>query len=159
MHAKIAFAMLLVLTATTLPAHAFNEPDNFMGVRFDKSVEDSIQKCPDDTFRNYKFNEEHEGKVGRIQLEFNRSRFPVLYAAMEERYGKPTTTEHPVWMSKGGVKLENDVMRWVGNEVTIEARKIGPKMDNSTVDYTTKAFREAQAQRGKKDIQDAAKGL
>jgi hypothetical protein len=98
-------------------------------------------------------------KFEYIGLSFRSNFFAKVYAVLEERYGKPTELEHPTWTSRGGLKVQNDIARWIGKDIIIVAEKLSSSINDSGVKYTTKIFRDSQAAQQRKEIKDAAKGL
>jgi hypothetical protein len=100
-----------------------------------------------------------DNKLEYIGLSFRSNFFAKVYAILEERYGKPTELAHPTWMSRGGLKIQNDVARWTGRDMIILARKSDDSVNNSVIEYATKVFRDSQDAKQQKAIKDAAKGL
>jgi len=100
-----------------------------------------------------------DNKLEYIGLSFRSNFFAKVYAVLEERYGKPTELEHPTWTSRGGLKVQNDIARWIGKNIIIVAEKLSSSINDSGVEYTTKIFRDSQAAQQRKEIKDAAKGL
>jgi len=170
------------------PAFAWNEPDSFLGLKFNQDIEQQLLRCPDSpasTFRSdagkpcwKRFRDAYvienskiadidifltayqaDKKLGAIRGSFRNASFATILGVFNEQYGKATTGSEPQWMSKGGVKLQNTIFEWKGDVVSVQLRKLASKIDESDFTLITTSFKDASRVKETEKIKDAAKGL
>lgn len=100
-----------------------------------------------------------DGELGYLTFLIKTDSYSLWYATFRERYGEPTSIEKPIWQSKGGVKLTNEVAKWIGADIHIELRMISSRLGEGDVIYSTKSLREKLSDKTRQEIKDDAKGL
>lgn len=100
-----------------------------------------------------------EDKIEMLKVTLPSSVFGRWVLILTERYGKPTSVEKSTWMSKGGVRVDNSTVKWIGNEIHITITEHGSKIDETDLTYTTKAWRDTGAERRKEYFNKAVKDL
>ena len=100
-----------------------------------------------------------EDKVEMLNVVLPNSLFAHWVSILTERYGKPTSIEKSTWMSKGGVRVDNSTVKWIGREIHITITEHGSKIDETDLSYTTKVWRDKLAERRKEQFKKAVKDL
>jgi hypothetical protein len=62
-------------------------------------------------------------------------------------------------MSKGGIKVQNSIVEWKGDNITIYLKQFASTIDESQLTLMTRVFRESSIAENNRAIKDAAKGL
>ncbi|MDP2603504.1 MAG: hypothetical protein Q8S00_13070 [Deltaproteobacteria bacterium] len=100
-----------------------------------------------------------EDKIEMLNVTLPNSVFGRWVSILTERYGKPTSIEKSTWMSKGGVRVDNSTVKWIGNEIHITITEHGSKIDETDLSYSTKAWRNKLADKRKEHFNKAVKDL
>ncbi len=162
------------------------EPDSFMGIRFDQKLEYSLPQCPagyeppKSMCRSapyqglYTINGTPSigliggyglsamaktGPVDSFYLTTQVDDFPRLTQIFITKYGQPTTRATEVVKTKGGAEFTNESLQWLGKKVEITLQKYDGDINTSSAALRTTASKERAVLEGGQKIQDAASRL
>lgn len=152
--AAISFFISLLIVRSYGHLFAYEEPDNFAGLKFGEDLTTQMEKCssfaPRSGPRCYQplgtiyslynvgeiqrelkriFAHQVDGKLAAVTLNFDTSRTSVFFSILTERYGEPTTQTQEPWVSKGGVKTTSTLAIWKGRNVSIRFKAPSIQID------------------------------
>ena len=74
-----------------------------------------------------------DGRVHGIRVRFKPQDFSIVAIALEEKYGKPASTNTEMVTIKGGATYENVTSHWVLGTGTIIVRRYASRIDQAIV--------------------------
>jgi hypothetical protein len=187
MRVRIIIAIgLLSLCVATL-SFAYDEPDNFAGVKFGEDVTTQLPNCRESSaFRNKLpcweelvkdergdlknmgeiqnlvegiFYTQVEKKLEYVLLEFRTEKARALLDIFKRRYGEPTSVAERPWQSKGGVKTTSIHAEWAGPKISIIFEERGSSIDRGSIQYITATMMSAFRHKREEQRKKAAGGL
>jgi hypothetical protein len=180
-------SLFLALPSPTT-AHAFNEPDNFMGIKFFSEMGESINQCKRERHQpeadtKLCFYPEVNGrhmikyvdigfgymsfvdaytvakKFAKLNLAFGLTYYPTVVPIFRERYGQPTRMVTETWTSRAGTSVPNEIIFWEGKRVSITIRQRSDRVDMSSIVYETDIWRDHASRKHNEWVKEKAKGL
>lgn len=101
----------------------------------------------------------YDGTVHKILIMTKASDFAGVQAALQEKYGAPTSNKIEPLTTRAGVTYENQSSTWLLSEGTIRIEKFSGRIDRSSVSFSShqldglfKSRQEAAAKAGAKDL-------
>ena len=170
------------------PIFAYDEPDNFAGVKFGEDVRTQILPCAEvynspkdercwyqsrpDAVRG-EFNRlgeistmttgvhylQIDGKLERVHLIFKSDNASDMLAVLKQRYGQPTSIQQRPFQTTGGVKTTSTHAEWRGKNIVITFDERIARIDTGLVEYATDKYRKTQTQEYGDKLKKAAGGL
>ena len=168
---QISVRGVVAVAAATLlfvsnPIFAYDEPDNFAGVKFGQDVTAQLPNCRESyAYLNKKpcwqeltkgehgelknmgeiqnlvegiFYRQIDNKFEYVSLYFRSEKASALLDIFKTRYGAPTYIAERPWQSKGGVKTTFIYAEWIGSNVSILFEGRGSSIDRGYIAYVTK---------------------
>lgn len=158
------------------------EPDSFMGLRFDQKVDQVLPLCPssgispkmchDEPYNNsfrirsgpslgfgYGLHAEAGGQgVDSFYMTANSEDYASLAQLITSKYGPPKERKADPVKTKGGAEFNNETLLWKGVKVMIFVQKYSGDINTSAVSIKTiEAFDRQTAERQKKALDSADK--
>lgn len=194
MHYRLAICLLatclsgsaLAAKKPTPPAVWTQEPDSFMGIRFDKKLEYSIPLCPSgyelpkEMCREAPYQNLYViqgapsiGLVGGYQLSAmaknsavdsfylttSTEDFSRLAEVFIAKYGQPTKKSLETVKTKGGGSFANESLEWQGKNVEIILQKFDGDINTSSATIRTVSSITRSIKDGDDKVQSAASKL
>jgi len=189
MKSKMAIFLLGACMATSAvaakkaaePASWAQEPDSFMGVKFDQKFVYSVPECPagyeipKDMCRGTPYQGLYStkgapsigigyglsvmaknGPVDYFYLTTNSENYLQLVQLFITKYGQPTKRTTESVKTKGGASFTNENLRWQGKKIEIAIEKYSDDINTSSATLRTLASRTKVVQDIGEKIQDAA---
>ena len=100
-----------------------------------------------DTVANSMMLTLHEGQLHQIYIVLSPSAFTVISAALQDRYGKPTTDELAIVKTRAGVEHENRTMEWRLPAGQVIYTRLSSNVTESSLMYVTYEHRERAKQK------------
>jgi hypothetical protein len=100
-----------------------------------------------------------ENRFAAAQLEFKPEDFNRIEQIFVKRYGGPTHVKNTEMQNAMRAKFMNREVEWIGKKVTIRLVKYAGSVTSGSGFIGQQVWLEHRAQRSKKRINDAAKGL
>ncbi|MFJ3486557.1 hypothetical protein ACIPL1_24605 [Pseudomonas sp. NPDC090202] len=159
------------------------EPDSFMGLRFDQKVDQVLPLCTRgnmtrtmchdepyyNTFRirsgpsigsGYGLHADAGGQgIESFYLTANSEDYVSLSQLLISKYGPPTERTAKVVKTKAGAEFNNETLLWKGSKVIIFAQKYSGDIDSSAVSITTVEASERQSAEMQRKAQEAVNKL
>ncbi|MGH7782330.1 MAG: hypothetical protein ACREO5_00575 [Candidatus Binatia bacterium] len=159
-------SLLALLMLVVPPASAFDDPEDFRGLKWDASESEALRLFPElrklQTARspsrppgtslysllNVKLGDIAvnigfgfmNGQFAHALISFPDKDFSAVEAAFIERYGPPTTTMEETLTTGMGVKYRNRKHRWVGEKILIYLDQYFGKITTGLANLTTKEY-------------------
>jgi len=76
-----------------------------------------------------------------------------------EKYGDPTATRHQDVTTRGGARLDDESLEWVGERIVIRLSRFAGKMTDGRFEASTKAEDDKRTERIKGLLKKGKEGL
>lgn len=96
------------------------------------------------------------GRFEGFYLQFKPDAFESLRDAFVTKWGAPTSTDYPIFETRGGAKAGNTVLRWKFAHGTLTLSKFGGSLLDGNASIYTPRYRAAQDEKRKRDAARAA---
>ena len=191
MRSKLLMLVLVGITAgpafaakkPVAPAQWEQEPDSFMGMRFDKKVDDVLPLCPsngisetmchDKPYQNsflirrgppldfgYGLTVFAGGDgIESFYMTAKSEDYASLSHLLISKYGAPTERWTEVVKTKGGAEFNDETLAWQGKKVVIFAHKYSGDINTSTVSIKTLVAAQRQAAEIERKTKEGASKL
>lgn len=81
-----------------------------------------------------------KNKLSSVYISFKQDRYPEIMQALLAKYGQPDSIEVKEWQSRGGVKLDNSVSKWLFDDGgLLQLEQVGSKIGDSRMTFDSKA--------------------
>lgn len=185
----ISMAFLAPITASAAnkakpPQPWQNEPNSFVGIRFDQKVDEVLPLCPPRTQRRTQMCHEEpyqnlftvamgpdlgfgyslsvfaggEG-VESFYLTTDSENYSRLAQLLITKYGAPTDRSTELVKTKAGAEFNNETMRWRGSKVAIVSQRYGGDINTSVVTIKSISASEKSAADADRKTKESASKL
>jgi len=96
--------------------------------------------------------------VGMLAV-FDTRDFEKVREALAEKFGRPISTDHPEFLTRGGLRTANEVVTWRRGSGVVIARRYGNTINEATVQYADEAGIATLQPRAKEAAKKNAKSL
>jgi hypothetical protein len=187
MKVKIVVAIGLLSWCLPTLSFAYDEPDNFAGVKFGEDVTTQLPNCRESAvyikklpcweelvkdergdlknmgeiqkFVESIYYRQIDKKLEHVMLSFPSEKARALLDIFKTRYGEPTSVAERPWQSKGGVKTTSIYAEWAGPKISIIFEERGSSIDRGSIQYITGTMVSAFRRKQEEQRKKAAGGL
>lgn len=178
-------ALLVAILATLLnaaAAFAWNEPEDFRGLRFGEDLTKALPQCSNyldkqrcwspisaeyyhlqlGSLGEWTLNttaEQIKGRLAKVTIDVPSFTTGSMFDLLKTRYGEPTNMETKSWRSKAGATFSKLTADWVGTNVSIYFEERGSRVDKGTVRYVTAEYERLLTEKYKQERNKAAGDL
>jgi hypothetical protein len=182
---RLAACLLGLTLLTSVPGHAFNEPDGFRGAPWGASEAEVKEKAAGshaaclETPSQYRWLADRtchgEFDLGSVtikahysfrgdrftgaSLTFPAEGFDAVEHTFIQRYGPPTSTEDEPGKTRAGLEFLNRRHMWIGPKIVIRLVRYGDRLTHSSASLRTHEDLATSRQLREQQLRDAAKGL
>ncbi|MGY2199061.1 hypothetical protein [Pseudomonas gingeri] len=159
------------------------EPDSFMGLRFDQKIDAVMPTCPPGTVLSKTMCHDSpyaslypvrggpeigfgyslsafssDTGVESFYLSTHSDNYPKLVALFTKKYGAPTQSSSEPVKTKGGASFTNETLMWSGKKVSIMIQKLAGDINTSAATINDiAATRKKATEREAKESSNASK--
>lgn len=102
---------------------------------------------------------DRDGKIEELRATFTSNSFGTVIAALEEKYGKPTSSQAEQIQNKAGASFSNTVTTWKLPDGEIVATERSGKIETMSLRMSTNKVIAQRVEDAKKSVKEAAKNL
>jgi hypothetical protein len=100
-----------------------------------------------------------EGKIEELRATFTTTSYGAVVGALEEKYGKPTSSQNEQIQNKAGASFSSMVTTWKLPDGEIIAAERSGKVDTMSLRMATNKAIAQRAEEAKKSVKEAAQNL